>query len=187
MPRAGNKLAPADRVDAALTIRRQDRTSDLRRICAINDEAFAEHGGTKAFDEFRRERDDILSLVASTTSTESELVAHVLFSPAVIATPAGNITGMGLGQLAVTPEWQRRGIGRQITEAGISELRKRNCPFIIVVGHASYYPRFGFERGSLHGVKCQWKGIPDDTFMVLFLDETQRGKLRGVASFDGIQ
>ncbi len=183
MPGASDKLTPAMRADTALVIRNQDRASDLGTICAINDAAFAEYGGTKAFDQFRRERDDILSLVAI---ADGEMIAHVLFSPAAIETPEGNVAGMGLGQLAVTPEWQRQGIGRQITEAGLSELRKRGCPFIIVVGHASYYPRFGFERGSLHGVKCQWEDIPDDSFMVLFIDQTQRGKLRGVASFDGM-
>jgi putative acetyltransferase len=183
MPAASDKLTPARKANTALKIRRQDRDSDLNTICALNDAAFAEHGGTKAFDQFRQERDDILSLVAI---ADGEIVAHVLFSPAVIETPEGNVAGMGLGQLAVNPEWQRQGIGRQITEAGLSKLRKRGCPFIIVVGHASYYPRFGFERGSSHGVKCQWEGIPDDSFMVLFLDQTQQGKLCGVASFDGL-
>jgi putative acetyltransferase len=173
----------ASKADTELVIRGQNRTSDLNTICTINDAAFAEHGGTKAFDQFRRERHDILSLVAI---ADGELIAHVLFSPVVIETPEGNVAGMGLGQLAVAPQQQRQGIGRQITEAGISELRNRGCPFIIVIGHASYYPRFGFERGSLHGVKCQWEGVPDDSFMLLFLDQTQRGRLRGVASFDGL-
>ena len=172
----------------SLVIREQDRAADLNTICAINAAAFAEHGGTEAFDQFRLERDDILSLVAT---VDDEMIAHVLFSPAELETADGTIEGMGLGQLAVAPEWQRQGIGIQITETGIDELRNRNCPFIIVVGHASYYPRFGFEPGSLHGIKCQWENIPDDSFMVLFLDQTrreqaQKGKLRGVASFDGM-
>ncbi|MGI9291736.1 MAG: GNAT family N-acetyltransferase [Gammaproteobacteria bacterium] len=165
-----------------LTIRTQ-QPADLATICAINEAAFAEHGGTKAFDRFREERTDILSLVAV---DEDELVGHVLFSPVSMATPTGPVMGMGLGQLAVTPARQNQGIGTLLGKAGINELRKTDCAYIIVIGHAKYYPRFGFEIGSTHGVKCQWEGIPDETFMVLFTDPARQTSLQGVASFEGM-
>ena len=164
---------------------RPQQPDDLETIESVNSDAFAEHGGTKAFDQFRRERDDILSLVALQGDT---LVGHVLFSPVEMQTPTGPVAGMGLGQLAVMPTWQKQSIGSRLAETGIEQLRKQNCPFIIVVGHATYYPRFGFEQGKNHGVKCQWPGVPDETFMVLFLDrsEEERRQLTGVASFDGL-
>jgi putative acetyltransferase len=31
-------------------------------------------------------------------------------------------------------------------------LRKDGCPFIIVLGHPAYYPRFGFRRASARGM-----------------------------------
>ncbi len=48
---------------------------------------------------------------------------------------------------------------------GINKLRETGIPFIVVLGHPEYYPRFGFERGSKYGVRCQWK-VPDEAFMV---------------------
>lgn len=164
---------------------RPQQAADLPRIEAVNEAAFADHGGTAAFDEFRRDRDDILSLVAL---ADNEIIGHVLFSPVCMATQQGNVEGMGLGQLAVSPEWQNKGIGTTLSESGIAELRNRQCPFIIVVGHAGYYPRFGFEPGKLHNVQCQWEGVPDETFMVLYLDKNpqEQQRLSGVASFDGL-
>jgi putative acetyltransferase len=169
---------------AGVTIRPQVR-EDLEAIKAVNAAAFAAHGNTQSFDGLREERDDVLSLVALDADT---LVGHILFSPVIMETPEGPVDGMGLGQLAVSPDWQKQGIGSELSHTGIAELRARHCPFIIVVGHASYYPRFGFEAGSRHGVKCQWEGIPDETFMVLYLDQSaeQQQKLTGVASFDGL-
>ena len=164
---------------------RSQQPADLPLIEAVNAAAFADHGGTAAFDEFRRDRTDILSLVAS---AEGRLVGHVLFSPVSMATQHGRVDGMGLGQLAVDPDWQNQGLGTRLSETGISELRNRHCPFIIVVGHAGYYPRFGFAPGKLHDVQCQWEGVPDETFMVLYLDKNpqEQQRLSGVASFDGL-
>ena len=169
--------------NCSLVIRLQNHDTDLETICAINAAAFVEHGGTEAFDRFRAECNNILSLVAH---VEDTLVGHVLFSPVTMTTPDGTVSGMGLGQLAVEPEWQNKGIGTELAATGIDNLRTSGCPFIIVIGHADYYPRFGFELGASHGVKCQWEGVPDDSFMVLFLDQSKQDKLRGIAGFDGL-
>jgi putative acetyltransferase len=166
-----------------LNIRSQNRTSDLSAICQLNAAAFAKHGETKAFDQFREHRDDILSLVAE---EDGEALGHILFSPVTLSTPDGIVMGMGLGQLAVWPQKQNQGVGTQLAETGIRQLHQTGCPFIIVIGHASYYPRFGFKLCSAHNILCQWESIPDNTFMVLILDQHRQNSLSGVASFAGL-
>jgi len=166
-----------------IVVRPQKRPDDLEAICAVNNTAFDRHGQTSAFDDFRAHRSDIISLVATDAD---RIVGHVLFSPVMLQGPDRSISGMGLGQLAVLPDYQRQGIGTQLAEAGLKQLRAAGCPFVIVVGHATYYPRFGFETGSKHGMRCQWDGIPDDNFMVVFLDEQQRPESTGTAHFDGL-
>jgi putative acetyltransferase len=166
-----------------ILVRPQRRPDDLAAIRAVNDAAFDRRGQTQAFDEFRESRDDIISLVAQ---ANEQVVGHVLFSPATLKSDSEKIAGMGLGQLAIAPEYQRQGIGQQLTQEGLALLRKEKCPFVIVVGHATYYPRFGFEPGSLHGLKCQWKGIPDDSFMVLYPDPATRPNAAGTVYFDGL-
>lgn len=144
--------------------------------------AFAEHGGTQAFKDFRAERDDIISLVAE---QDGRIAGTVLFSPVILDSPDGKVAGMGLGQLAVDPEFQNRGIGTQLSQAGLEQLREQGCPFAIVIGHANYYPRFGFEPCEQHDIECQWPGIPAETFMVVFPTGKQP-RLTGKASFDGL-
>ena len=166
-----------------IVIRPQRRPDDLEAIRAVNSAAFDRHGQTSAFDDFRANRDDVLSLVAMDNDL---LVGHVLFSPATLKQADNSVAGMGLGQLAVLPEYQGQGIGTRLAEAGLEQLCAAGIPFVVVVGHATYYPRFGFEPGNQHGMQCQWDGIPDDNFLVAFLDEQQRPALTGTAHFDGL-
>jgi putative acetyltransferase len=39
---------------------------------------------------------------------------------------------------------------------------------VIVLGHAHYYPRFGFQPAWRFGIKCEYD-VPDDVFMALEL------------------
>jgi putative acetyltransferase len=59
----------------------------------------------------------------------------------------------------------------------------RRCPFVVVVGHPEYYPRFGFEPASAHGLVSQWEGIPDEAFMVPVLDPHAMAGISGVAMY----
>src|SRR5262245_30126880 len=82
-----------------------------------------------------------------------------------------------LGPIAVLPAHQRQGIGSRLIEAGNRKLELARCPFILVVGHAAYYPRFGFRPASTYGIVCEWD-VPDNVFMVLVMDTE---KMRGVS------
>jgi putative acetyltransferase len=83
---------------------------------------------------------------------------------------------MLLGPLAALPERQRQGIGSALTRRGLDLLGERGCPFVVLVGHPEYYPRFGFEHASALGLTCPWDGVPDDAWMACILDaETMAG------------
>jgi putative acetyltransferase len=65
---------------------------------------------------------------------------------------------------------------------GISRLASSDCAFVIVLGHADYYPRFGFEPASRYGVRSEWE-VPDDGFMILVLNESVMQGISGVARY----
>jgi putative acetyltransferase len=118
----------------------------------------------------------LLSLVAT---LDHRVVGHILYSPAGIRADA---MGAALGPMAVVPEHQRQGIGSRLVEAGIGRLRSAGCPFIVVVGHAHYYPRFGFGPAADYGITCEWK-VPDDVFMILMLDPLRMAGIAGLAQY----
>src|SRR4029077_3501901 len=109
---------------------------------------------------------DLLSLVAE----DDAVVGHILFTSVVVESEGRRVLGMGLAPMAVLPGRQRQGIGSQLVRRGLDILRERGCPFVVVVGHPEYYPRFGLRPPSTHGPGSQWEGVPDAAFMVLVLD-----------------
>jgi len=90
---------------------------------------------------------------------------------------------MGLAPMAVLPEFQRQGIGSRLVRYGLDILRQGSCPFIIVLGHPEYYPRFGFEPASTHKIRCQWTGVPDEAFMIIILDKDAMAGVSGIAAY----
>jgi putative acetyltransferase len=166
-----------------IDIRDQNAEQDLPGIRKVNRAAFASSAGTNIFHDLCQSSVDVLSLVAV---DGYQLVGHVIFSPVTIDRPRRVIRGMGLGELAVLPEYQQHGVGTRLVNEGLETLRGRSCPFIIVIGHASYYPRFGFVPGADVDLQCQWEGVSEDKFMVLVLDQTAMAGVSGVARYVGI-
>ncbi len=149
---------------------REEQAGDFPGIRDVNVGAFGQPQEAALVDALREHGAVMLSLVAL---VDGHLVGHILYSRASI----GAVSGAALGPMAVLPEHQRRGIGSALVRAGNGRLRAAGCPFIVVVGHADFYPRFGFEPAHVHGITCEWN-VPDDVFMALLLD---REAMRGVS------
>ena len=84
--------------------------------------------------------------------------------------------------MAVLPEYQRQGVGSELVKTGIARLKAQGCPFIVVLGHAEYYPRFGFNRCSRYGIRSEWE-VPDEAFMILIMDQTMMSGISGVCKY----
>ncbi len=161
-----------------MAIIRPERPEDSSQIRHVNELAFGQPAEADLIDKLRKACAEALSLVAEDGGA---VVGHILFTPVVVEGRLGS--GMGLAPMAVLPARQRQGIGSQLVRRGLDILRERGCPFIVVVGHPEYYPRFGFEPASKHGLVSQWEGMPDAAFMVLVLDGRAMVGASGVARY----
>jgi putative acetyltransferase len=162
-----------------VTTIRPERPEDSFRIRHVNELAFGQPAEADLVEKLRRTCGDALSLVAE----DGAIVGHILFTPVVVEVRGRHILGMGLAPMAVLPDRQRQGIGSQLVRRGLDILRERGCPFVVVVGHPQFYPRFGFEPAAKRGLVSQWPGIPDAAFMVWVLDVHAMAGASGVAKY----
>ncbi len=159
---------------------RPERTEDGPAVCRVNESAFGRAAEAALVDAVRAACPEAVSLVAL---EKGRVVGHLLFSPVTLSGAARTVRGMGLAPMAVRPERQRRGIGSRLVRAGLDLLRERGCPFVIVLGHPAYYPRFGFVPASRHGIRCTWEHVPDEAFMVRILDGERMAGVSGTARY----
>ena len=119
-----------------------------------------------------------LSLVAE---LEGEIVGHILFSKIKIL-GKDEYESLALGPMAVVPKHQKQGIGGKLITTGLEIAKKLGFESVIVVGHKDYYPKFGFKRASLWGIKCPFE-VPDEAFMAIELVENSLKNKAGTVQY----
>ena len=164
---------------------RPEQEDDWPAVHGINAAAFGRPAEADLVDAVREHCFPIVSLVAE---RENEIVGHILFSPVTLSDHADAMI-MGLGPLAVAPACQHQGIGSALVLAGMKRCRELNAGAAIVLGHASYYPRFGFKTSTCFGIHPAFD-VPEEAFMAMELQsaylKNRSGIVRYHPAFDGV-
>lgn len=157
-----------------MAVIRQETPDDLAAIRQVNEQAFGRPAEANLVDALRAHGKMLLSLVAVKAE---RVVGHILFSPVTIESAEGTLPAVGLGPVAVLPALQRQGIGSLLVTTGLAACRQAGHAGVVVLGHPTYYPRFGFRPASRYGIDSDY-AVPDDVFMAL---ELHAGALEGRA------
>lgn len=158
-----------------------ERAGDIEGIRNVNQLAFKGEYEADVIDRLRMNCPEMLSLVAK---KGDDVLGHILLSPVcIVQKDASTVAGMGLGPLAVLPAYQRLGFGSALCREGLQRMQAAGYPFVIVLGHPTYYPRFGFVRASTQGITSTYEGVPDDAFMIRIFDEALMAGVAGIAYY----
>jgi putative acetyltransferase len=134
-----------------------DDADELAVIYSTNEAAFGCHDEADLVNTLRTEGAVLASLVAE---IPERIVGHILFSRMSIETTRKSVSAVALAPIAVLPEYQRRGIGGKLIRHGLDLLHARGERIVIVVGHADYYPRFGFSSEKTRCLESPFPKMP---------------------------
>lgn len=151
---------------------RPETASDYDAIRNILIAAFADHPYSHQTEHLIVEAlraDDALT-VALVAEVEGNVVGHIAFSPVKIG---GMDCGwLALGPVAVSPDFQRRGIGKRLVEEGLEAIRSLGTHGCVLVGDPAYYNRFDFR----HDPALTMEGVPPENLMCLpMVEQTPKG------------
>ncbi|MFC8093078.1 GNAT family N-acetyltransferase [Streptomyces sp. NPDC057301] len=162
-------------------ITRAETSADIPAVRDINLAAFETSLEADLVDALRADPAwiDGLSLVA--TDDDGRPVGYALLTRCHI----GEVPALCLAPCAVRPEQQSSGAGSAVIRAALAAAKEKGEHYVVVLGHPTYYPRFGFDRASAHGIGLTID-VPDEALMALTLDATHPlpgGTVRYAAPF----
>jgi putative acetyltransferase len=146
---------------------RGEKEADRETVYEINKLVFGSETEPKLITALRKGKSYIkgLSLVAV---KEEKILGHAIFTRAFIVNRGRRFKCLVLGPMAVRPEFQKQGIGKKLIEEGFERAKELGFSAIAVLGHETYYPKFGFIPASQKNIKTSFK-VPDENFMIVEL------------------
>ncbi len=156
---------------------RTEKPEDYRAVHEVNLHAFGRKTEADFVDNLRKTEGFIpeLSLVAE---VDGKIAGHIIFTRIHIRAKDGLVPVLSLAPMAVIPSHQKQGVGSLLIRRGIEEAKINGYNVVVVVGHAEYYPKFGFTYAGAKGLTVKWKLAPEN-FMVAELAPDALDCLKG--------
>jgi putative acetyltransferase len=158
---------------------REERPSDIATIYALHYAAFGDRDvEPQVVDDLRDQGVLELSLVAT---EDDAIVGHIALSTAHVE----EVEVLALGPLGVLPDRQRAGIGSALVRAALDWAAATDRPLVALLGHPTYYPRFGFRPASELGIEPPFD-VPPEAWMAFALpghSSNVQGRFRYAPAF----
>lgn len=150
---------------------RPETSADIPVVFEVHRQAFGQSAEAVQVDALRSGGYAEVSLVAEVAG---QVVGHILFTRLPIRTATETVEAVSLAPMAVLPEYQRHGVGSELVRAGLEACRAGGHRIAVVLGHPTFYSRFGFSSTLAQGLESPFGG---EAWMAL---ELVPGALAGV-------
>lgn len=134
----------------------RDATSrDFPAIRQIVRHAFGQEDEANLIEQLRADGDVLVELVAA---SDIALQGHILYSRLAIERGSETLEAAALAPVSVLPAFQRSGLGGELIRVGNARCAELGLSAVIVLGHADYYPRFGFSAALAESLEAPFSG-----------------------------
>lgn len=162
---------------------RPERAGDFEAIHAVQSAAFETDAEARLVGALRERAEPYLSWVAE---VDGAVRGHVAFSPMTV--PSATQRGapapllLGLAPLAVDEDFRRRGLGAELSRAGLRRCRELGAVGAVVLGNPRYYARFGFRDAAVWGLASVYEA-PAGAFQAVELQPGAFAELSGTLEY----
>lgn len=165
---------------------RQEKQQDHPRVFALIERAFRDEVHTDHLEQYLVERIrhseafvPALSLVAE---RDNELVGHILLSKIGIQVHEQMHESLALAPLSVSPSYRKQGIGGSLIRRAHQVAAQLGFTSVVLLGHADYYPRFGYRRAAEYGILLPFD-VPEENCMAIELSENALRHVNGMVVY----
>jgi len=129
--------------------------SDFAAIRQVLRHAFGRADEANLVEQLRADGDVLLELVAV---SDLAVEGHILYSALTIERDRDLLRAAALAPVSVLPAFQNKGVGGELIRAGNARCAELGCVGVVVLGHADYYPRFGFSPKLAESLQAPFSG-----------------------------
>lgn len=145
----------------------------------------SEHGysnESELVEKIRKDKSYVPELELIALDDSKQIIGYGLLSEVSIVNSSQEFIGLVLAPLAVSPNAQGKGVGGTLLTILEHSATKLGYNYISILGHADYYPRFGYAPASKYQVKAPFN-VPDEVFMIKPLTPTGLDTVQGTIKY----
>ena len=165
---------------------RQENQIDRKAVEAIIETAFKTEVYSDQTEHLLvarlRESDAFIPQLSLVAEVNGKIVGHILLTKITIKNDLNSFPSLALAPVSVLPAYQKRGIGGRLIQEAHRIATELGHSSIVLLGHADYYPRFGYELTSKYGIKLPFEA-PEENCMVVELVEGSLKEVSGVVEY----
>ncbi|ACL17793.1 GNAT family N-acetyltransferase [Methanosphaerula palustris] len=165
---------------------RQETEKDYLVSAQVVEEAF-EHAAFSDHTEHNlvanlRKSDVFVPQLSLVAEDEGVIVGHIMLTKLMIRDGEKQHESLALAPVSVVPGHQKKGVGSALIRKSLEIARDLNFRSVIVLGHDTYYPRFGFKPAHTWGIKAPFD-VSKEAFMALELVNGSLDQVKGTVMY----
>lgn len=165
---------------------RQEVESDHSAVFELIEKAFAGAEFSDHQEQYLVERlrkSDAFVPELSLVATENDkIVGYILLTKLTIKNEQHEFSSLALAPVAVLPDEQNKGLGGQLIKESHRIAKELGFNSVILLGHATYYPRFGYKKANQFGIKLPFD-VPDEYAMAIELNPNALEDVNGIVVY----
>ena len=160
---------------------RTEREKDHQDVFQLVEKAFAQEEYSDHKEQYLVERlrksDAFIPALSLVAELDKDIIGFILLTKIHIDNGANSFHALALAPVVVHPDFQHKGIGGQLIREAHKKAKELGYQRIVLLGHAEYYPRFGYERTSKYNIRLPFEA-PEENCMIIGLNP---GAMKGVS------
>jgi len=165
---------------------RIENKNDYEAVFDLTERAFENESISDHKEQFLIERlrksEAFISELSIIAEIDRKIVGHILLTRVKIKNESNEFDSLALAPVSVLPEFRNRGIGGRLILESHKKARALSYKSIVLLGHANYYPRFGYEHADKYGIELPFP-VPKENCMIIELIENGLGGVSGIVEY----
>ena len=165
---------------------RQETESDHSQVFKLIKTAFRNETHTDHQEHYLVERlrnsEAFVPELSIVAEVEGQLVGHILLTKIIVTDQEKEHESLALAPVSVLPSFRNQGVGGALIRKAHDIARQLGFSSVILLGHAEYYPRFGYQKASKFDISLPFD-VPEENCMAIELEENALAKVSGSVQY----